>query len=86
MEFRLHSFDEKPEVGTLCLVFFNWDISPDMCRYLDDTVYDVETFGSGEGFYREDEAYSVGLVDPNWILGWVDLDELDERVKGRKNG
>lgn len=81
MNIKLKLATEKPKIDSLCLVFYKERLfQPTICYYLDDTNITIEQFGDGEGFYESGDEYAHNKVDPNIIHGWVDLDELDEKV------
>lgn len=82
MNVRIHTATEKPKIDSLCLVFYKDRLfQPTICYYLDDTNITIEQFGNGEGFYESGDEYAHNKVDPNIIHGWVDLNELDEKVQ-----
>ena len=81
MNIKLKPATEKPKIDSLCLVFYKERLfQPTICYYLDDTNITIEQFGDGEGFYESGDEYAHNKVDPNIIHGWVDLNELDEKV------
>lgn len=86
MKIKIHPVTEKPRINAMCLVFYkkiDKDLPafyPDVCYYLDATDYDVEQFCHGkEGFYVATDARTEP-VDPGWIRGWVDLDEIQTEI------
>ena len=76
----VHNRLEKPKPYTLCLVFCD-KLQPRICRYLDDTDQDIEEYGTGEGFYENNESFFTGKQELNDIIGWIDLKELHDFVK-----
>jgi len=82
MKIKVHEAEQIPEINSLCLVFYKERLfQPDVCYYLDNTDINIEQFGDGEGFYERSDDYAHNKVDPNIILGWVNLYELDEKLK-----
>lgn len=82
MKIKIHAAEQMPKINTLCLVFYKERLfQPCVCYYLDDTDINIEQFGDGEGFYEAGDEYAHNKVDPNIIRGWIDLYELDEKLK-----
>ena len=86
MEIKIHSIDEKPKGGELCLVFFHNNTK--LCRYLDKTDTQVEDLNLSEGFYENQHKESLfdTYIEPGWILAWVYLKEINEFIKKHIDG